>query len=156
MLRHLKRVYVQFTPGDPRSVSARDLLQRLSGDRAKKSNPQCKVDFKIDEDAAPGSAFVELTFGDDELRKIALANTSVQEVSRLIEQKGSEMELKAVLKEVWMDHVHECMRSNVQHVHVDACHRCASRFCTFYWLGEFAVPGADQRSITGHAPSAQL
>lgn len=78
MLRHLKRVVVQFKPGDPKSVSARELLQRLSGDRAKKSNPQCKVEFAIDEEAPMGKSFVELHFADDDVRKIYMADQKVQ------------------------------------------------------------------------------
>lgn len=63
-LRHLKRVFVQFTAGDPRAVSARDFLARLSGEGARKSNPQCKVEFSISETAPHGKAFVDLTFND--------------------------------------------------------------------------------------------
>lgn len=123
MLKHVKRVFVQFTPGDPKSVAARELLQRLSGSSAKKSNPQCKVDFSIDEDGKPGSAFVELTFADDEKRKIGMADNSVVDVSRMIEQKGNEMELKTVLKEVCL-HVH----ANAPCLHMLCVHCCAASF----------------------------
>lgn len=56
MLRHLKRVFIQFSPLDPRATSARELLQRVGCDAARKSNPDCAVDFQVDEDAAPGGA----------------------------------------------------------------------------------------------------
>ena len=59
MLKHLRRVFIQFTPGDPKSVSARELLALTKG---KHSNPACKVEFKTDEDAAPGSSLLELEF----------------------------------------------------------------------------------------------
>ncbi|KAL6759816.1 hypothetical protein V8C86DRAFT_2565191 [Haematococcus lacustris] len=103
MLKHLKRAVVQFTPGDPRSASARELLQRLNSTGSKKSNPACKIEFKIDEDAAPGSSFVELHFSDDEQRKIALSATTVDDIARIIERKASAMELVALLKEVGYD-----------------------------------------------------
>lgn len=51
--------------GDGKAVSARELLQRLSGDNARKSNPACKVEFNIDEDAAHGTAFIDLMFNDN-------------------------------------------------------------------------------------------
>ncbi|GFH28780.1 uncharacterized protein HaLaN_27327, partial [Haematococcus lacustris] len=66
---------------------------------SKKSNPSCKIEFKIDEDAAPGSSFVELHFSDDEQRKIALSATTVDDIARIIERKASAMELVALLKE---------------------------------------------------------
>mmetsp|Transcript_7618 Transcript_7618/g.13184 ORF Transcript_7618/g.13184 Transcript_7618/m.13184 type:complete len:126 (+) Transcript_7618:230-607(+) len=103
MLKHLKRVYVSFVPGDPKSVSARELLQRLNGDKSRKSNPACKVEFKVNEEAPEGSSYVELQFADDEKRKVALAAVTVDEVTSMIEQKGNEMELRAVFKEVGFD-----------------------------------------------------
>lgn len=79
-LRHLKRVFVQFTAGDPRAVSARDFLARLSGEGARKSNPQCKVEFSISETAPHGKAFVDLTFNDGtqaELPAVCLVDCKV-------------------------------------------------------------------------------
>ncbi|MEW5303397.1 MAG: hypothetical protein WDW38_001723 [Sanguina aurantia] len=103
MLKHLKRVFIYFTPGDSRAVSARELLQRVSSDKARKSNPSCVVDFKINEETAFDRAYVELLFSDAEQRKIFTEDYGVQEISRLIEQKGSEMELRSVMKDVGFD-----------------------------------------------------
>jgi large subunit ribosomal protein L53 len=100
MLKHLKRVFVQFRPGDPLSVSARELLQRASTDSARRSNPACIVEFKIDEESEEGTAFAELLFSDNDTRKIQLASVGVEEIARMIERKASEMEMIAVLKEV--------------------------------------------------------
>ena len=47
MLKHLKKVFVSFTPGDLRAASARELLQRASSNAAKKSNPACVVEFNV-------------------------------------------------------------------------------------------------------------
>jgi len=100
MLKHLKRVFIQFGPGDPKSVSARELLMRVNGSRAKKSNPNCAVDFSIDEDAEPGRAFVELHFADEDKRKVFMADRRAEEITRMMEEKGTELETKSVLKEV--------------------------------------------------------
>lgn len=103
MLKHLRKVFIYFTPGDPRAVSARELLQRVSSDKARKSNPSCVVGFKINEETAIDRAYVELVFSDAEERKIFTEDYGVQEINRLIEQKGSEMELRSVMKDVGFD-----------------------------------------------------
>lgn len=103
MLKHLKRVFITFTPGDPRAVSARELLQRVTGDRAKKSNPKCAVEFNIDENGQPGQAYVDLQFADDEKRRLFTADHAVEEIATMIEEKGSEMEMKSIMKEVGFD-----------------------------------------------------
>lgn len=103
MLKHLKRVFVQFAPGDPKAASARELLQRLTTDKAKKSNPACVVEFKVDEGGAPGKAFVDLTFNDNEQRTLHTAEHGVQQIAEVIEQKAGEMELRTVFKEVGFD-----------------------------------------------------
>jgi len=103
MLRHLKRVAIAFPPGDAKSASARELLQRLGCDNARKSNPACVLDFTADEAAAPGSAAVELVFADGECRRIATADLRIQDVVRVIEEKAVEMELRDVLAEVKYD-----------------------------------------------------
>ena len=103
MLRHLKRVFIQFSPLDPRATSARELLQRVGCDAARKSNPECAVEFKVDEDAAPGSSFVELQFVDDAQARLATADYRVDDIVRIIEQKASEMEMRSVMKEVGFD-----------------------------------------------------
>ncbi|GAX82227.1 hypothetical protein CEUSTIGMA_g9655.t1 [Chlamydomonas eustigma] len=99
-LRHLKRVFIQFSPGDLKAVSARELLQQLSGDGARKSNVACKVDFNIAEQGGQGKAFVELDFNDNTKMKVMTADYPVHELSKMIERKGYEMELKSVLGEV--------------------------------------------------------
>ncbi|PNH06892.1 hypothetical protein TSOC_006700 [Tetrabaena socialis] len=105
MLKHLKRVFVQFTPGDPKAASARELLQRVSSDKAKKSNPGCVVAFKVQEAAASNAerAYVDLTFTDNDTRRVVTAELSVDDVSRIIQQKAGEMEMKGVMKEVGHD-----------------------------------------------------
>lgn len=103
MLKHLKRVFVQFNPGDPKAASARELLQRVSSNQAKRSNPACLVNFKVDEDGSPGRAFVDLTFTDNEQHRVHTKELSVEDVSRLIEQKAGEMEMRTVMKEVGYD-----------------------------------------------------
>jgi len=103
MLRHLKRVFIQFSPLDPRATSARELLQRVGCDAARKSNPACAVEFSVDEAGAPGSGFVELQFNDDARQRLPTADYRVDDIVRIIEQKASEMELRSVMKEVGFD-----------------------------------------------------
>ncbi|KAF5842621.1 hypothetical protein DUNSADRAFT_6091 [Dunaliella salina] len=76
---------------------------RVNGSRAKKSNPNCSVDFSIDEDAEPGKAFVELHFADEDKRKVFMADRRAEEITRLMEEKGTELETRSVLKEVKFD-----------------------------------------------------
>ncbi|GBF92570.1 hypothetical protein Rsub_05184 [Raphidocelis subcapitata] len=103
MLRHLKRVFISFSPLDPRATSARELLQRVGCDAARKSNPACAVEFAVEEAGAPGGAFVELDFVDDARARLATADFRVDDIVRLIEQKASEMEMRTVMKEVGFD-----------------------------------------------------
>ncbi|KIY99651.1 hypothetical protein MNEG_8310 [Monoraphidium neglectum] len=103
MLRHLKRVFIQFSPLDPRATSARELLQRVGCDAARKSNPSCQVEFNIDEAGKPGSSFVELQFVDDAQAKLQTADYRVDDIVRIIEQKASEMEMRTVMTEVGFD-----------------------------------------------------
>lgn len=103
MLRHLKRVFIQFAPLDPKATSARELLQRVGCDAARKSNPACQVEFKVDEDGKPGSSFVELQFIDDAQQRLPTADYRVDDIVRIIEQKASEMEMRTVMKEVGFD-----------------------------------------------------
>ncbi|KAI8477140.1 MAG: hypothetical protein J3K34DRAFT_399503 [Monoraphidium minutum] len=103
MLRHLKRVFIQFSPLDPRATSARELLQRVGCDAARKSNPACQVEFNIDEAAKPGTSFVELQFNDDAQQRLPTADYRVNDIVRIIEQKASEMEMRSVMKEVGFD-----------------------------------------------------
>jgi large subunit ribosomal protein L53 len=103
MLRHLKRVFIQFSPLDPRATSARELLQRVGCDAARKSNPACAVDFAVDESGAPGSSFVELQFADDATQRLATADYRVDDIVRIIAQRASEMEMRSVMTEVGYD-----------------------------------------------------
>lgn len=100
MLRHLKRVFVQFNPQDPKSKSARELLHRVTNDLARRSNANCEVDYKADDDMKLGTSIVELQFVDDEKKCVAVADLRVEDVLKLIDQKAKEMELVSVLKEV--------------------------------------------------------
>jgi large subunit ribosomal protein L53 len=106
-LRHLKHVLVSFKSGDPGSTSARVLLQRLGGDGAKRSNPACKVEFEVGEgragggaEGSPNAAFVELEFLDGDKRRIATAGRLATDIEKIIEQKGAEMDMRAVFNEV--------------------------------------------------------
>lgn len=103
MLRHLKRVFIQFSPLDARATSARELLQRVGCDAARKSNPACEVEFKVEESGAAGGSFVELQFVDDATARLSTADHRVDDIVRLIEQKASEMEMRSVMKEVGFD-----------------------------------------------------
>lgn len=103
MLRHLKRVFISFSPLDPKATSARELLQRVGCDAARSSNPQCAVEFAVDEAAPSGGAFVELQFADGAEAKLQTADFKVSDIMRVIDQKSSEMELRAVMKEVGFD-----------------------------------------------------
>lgn len=73
MLRHLKRVFIQFSPTDPRSTTARELMQRVGNDKARKSNPECAVEFKVTEATPEGKSFVELQFVDGQEAKLLTA-----------------------------------------------------------------------------------
>lgn len=47
MLKSLRRVFVQFSPTDPRATAARELLQRVGSSAARTSNPDCVVEYKV-------------------------------------------------------------------------------------------------------------
>lgn len=103
MLKHLKRVSIQFGPGDPKSTSARELLQRLGCDNARKSNPKCELDFKSNETLPSGSSSVELVFNDDQKRELKTSDMRIADIVKVIEQKAVEMELRSVFQEVKYD-----------------------------------------------------
>jgi len=103
MLKHLRRVFIQFTPSDPRATTARELLQRLGNDKARASNPACVVQFNVDEAGPSGSAFVDLVFNDGEERRVMTADARIADVVRTIEQKATEMEMLDVIKETKYD-----------------------------------------------------
>lgn len=73
---------------------------RLNGSRAKRSNPNCAVEFNIDEDGGHGKSFVDLHFADEDKRRVYLADRRADEITRMMEEKGSELETKSVLQEV--------------------------------------------------------
>ncbi len=98
MLKHLKRVVVQFNPADKTAAAARELLARVSTSTAKLSNPKCQVDYKVDEDLA--QSFVELHFNNDEVQKLMTADVSAKDIQRIIELKSQELEIQTVFKEV--------------------------------------------------------
>lgn len=103
MLRHLKRVFISFVPGDPRAASARELLQRVGSDKAKKSNPKCEVEFKVDDNGVMGESYVELVFADDEQRKLLTADFRIKDIEDIIQRKAKEAEMQEVMKEVKYD-----------------------------------------------------
>lgn len=98
MLRHLKRVFISFSPLDPKATSARELLQRVGCDAARKSNPACAVDFAVNEAAPPGGAFVELQFVDDATAKLPTADFRVDDIVRIIEQKVGRARARAAAR----------------------------------------------------------
>lgn len=100
MLKHLTAVVIRFVPSDPKSTSARELLQRLASDKARRSNPSCVVDFKVEAQAWPDVAQVQLHFTDGEKRTVQTCDKKVDDIVKLIHQKASEMELRDVMKEV--------------------------------------------------------
>jgi large subunit ribosomal protein L53 len=103
MLRHLKRVFISFVPGDPRAASARELLQRVGSDKAKKSNPKCEVEFKVDDNGVMGQSYVELVFADNEQRKLLTADFRIKDIEDIIRRKAKEAEMQEVMKEVKYD-----------------------------------------------------
>jgi large subunit ribosomal protein L53 len=103
MLKHLKRVFVKFAPTDPRATSARELLQRVGCDKARKSNPECQVEFQADNAVGPNGSYVELLFVDDEQRQLRTADLKIDDIVRIIQQKATEMELRSVMKDVKYD-----------------------------------------------------
>lgn len=103
MLRHLKRVFISFVPGDPRAASARELLQRVGSDKAKKSNPKCEVEFTVDDSGAVGKSYVELVFADNEQRKLLTADYRIKDIEEIIQRKAKEAEMQEVMKEVGYD-----------------------------------------------------
>ena len=62
-MRNLKRVRVQFNPLDPRSTAAREFLARVTTAKAAKSNPECAVEPRVRNDAAPPVVAVEFASG---------------------------------------------------------------------------------------------
>jgi large subunit ribosomal protein L53 len=103
MLRHLKRVFISFSPLDPHAASARELLQRVGCDSARASNPACAVDFAVDEASPAGGARVELEFTDGSAVKLAAADYKVDGIVRVIESKAAGMEQRSVFAEVGFD-----------------------------------------------------
>jgi large subunit ribosomal protein L53 len=77
MLKHLKRVFIQFHPSDTRATAARELLARVGNDKARKSNPDCVVDYKVVETAQIPRSFIELQFADNEQHKLYTADLKV-------------------------------------------------------------------------------
>eukprot|EP00878_Enallax_costatus_P011841 GHUV01012363.1.p1 GENE.GHUV01012363.1~~GHUV01012363.1.p1 ORF type:complete len:119 (+),score=22.17 GHUV01012363.1:727-1083(+) len=110
MLKHLKRVFIQFHPADARATAARELLARVGNDKSRKSNPECVVDYKVVETAQVPRCFVELQFTDNEKQKLYTADLTVADIVRIIEQKATEMELRTVMKEVGYDPFSEANR----------------------------------------------
>ena len=142
MLKFVKKVSIQFTPGDFGSVSARELLQRISGDRAKKSNPVCLVEFKIAEGQGE-KPYVELVFTDGEQRKMLTADLSVQEIAKMIELKGSEMELKGVMK------VQECLATQLGTLMPSCAPSLAAAQVLYTLFLLSAAAGSGVRSLEG-------
>eukprot|EP00879_Flechtneria_rotunda_P028572 GHRR01030730.1.p1 GENE.GHRR01030730.1~~GHRR01030730.1.p1 ORF type:complete len:110 (-),score=13.84 GHRR01030730.1:136-465(-) len=103
MLKHLKRVIIQFHPSDPKATAARELLQRVGNDKARKSNPDCVIDYKVIETSQISRSFIELQFADLESHKLYTADLRVDDIVKLIEQKATEMELRSVMKDVNYD-----------------------------------------------------
>ena len=58
---------------------------------------------QVDEQGLSGRAYVDLTFADNESRRVQTAEMSVEDIARLIEQKAGEMEMRTVMKEVGYD-----------------------------------------------------
>jgi hypothetical protein len=53
--------------------------------------------------AAPGASFIELQFADSETHRLPAADVKLADILRLIEQKGTEMEMRSVFAEVAHD-----------------------------------------------------
>eukprot|EP00775_Hariotina_reticulata_P000227 gene227-430_t len=107
MLKHLKRVFIEFHPGDPQSTAARELLQRVGNAQARKSNPDCVVDYKVVETAHIPKSVVELQFSDNESHKLYTADLKVADIVKIIEQKATEMELRSVMKDLALLSIHQ-------------------------------------------------
>jgi hypothetical protein len=110
MLKFLRAVSIRFNPADPTATSARELLQRVGSTAAIKSNPDCKVSFRVLEPACgpAGSddgadSGVALEFSDGERRELRARDYTVADFVRVIEEKATAMELKQVLTECKFD-----------------------------------------------------
>eukprot|EP00882_Tetradesmus_deserticola_P005506 GHRQ01005797.1.p2 GENE.GHRQ01005797.1~~GHRQ01005797.1.p2 ORF type:complete len:125 (+),score=50.58 GHRQ01005797.1:395-769(+) len=103
MLKHLKRVFIQFHPSDAKATAARELLALVGNDKARKSNSDCVVDYKVVETVQVPRSFVELQFADNEQHKLFTADLKVADIVKLIEQKATEMELRGVMRDVNYD-----------------------------------------------------
>lgn len=117
MLKHLKRVFIQFHPSDARATAARELLARVGNDKARKSNPDCVVEYKVVETPQVPRSFIELQFADNESHKLYTADLKVADIVKLIEQKATEMELKSVMKDVAYDPFSDVNRQKQSLVH---------------------------------------
>jgi large subunit ribosomal protein L53 len=71
--------------------------------QARRSNPDCVVDYKVVETAHIPKSFVELQFSDNESHKLYTADLKVADIVKIIEQKATEMELRSVMKDVTFD-----------------------------------------------------
>ena len=96
-LRHLKRVRVQFNPLDPRSTAAREFLARVTTAKAAKSNPECAVEPRVRNDAAPPVVAVEFASG---ARDIVHGHAmDVKLIARRIKTVSDQMAVKQSLAE---------------------------------------------------------
>mmetsp|Transcript_18602 Transcript_18602/g.33797 ORF Transcript_18602/g.33797 Transcript_18602/m.33797 type:complete len:84 (+) Transcript_18602:138-389(+) len=69
----------------------------------KKSNPSCEINMNVLENGLAGAAFVELEFVDKDTRRILTADLKVEEILMQIQDKGGEMILQGLMKEVNYD-----------------------------------------------------
>jgi large subunit ribosomal protein L53 len=99
MLKHLKRVFVQFTPGDPNATSAREFLRQVSGAKAKKSNPACSVEYKV-VDHGHMDAYIDVVFNDDTPKRINAKDMDMYGIAKYIKGKSNEMEMQSLMKDV--------------------------------------------------------
>lgn len=113
MLKHLKRVFIQFHPSDGKATAARELLARVGNDKARKSNPDCVVEYKVVETSQIPRSFIELQFSDSESHRLYTADLKVADIVKLIEQKATEMELRSVMKDVGYDPLNGCHKQKM-------------------------------------------
>lgn len=96
-LRQLARVRIQFNPFDPRSTAVREFLARCSSARARASNPDCVVEYKIRNDKAPPVVAVEFVNGVKD--QFNCHKFTVNDINARIDSVSKEMETKALLQD---------------------------------------------------------
>lgn len=94
-LKQISKVFVQFSPWNEKSVSAREFLARVSSKNAKTSNPDCKISSAV---RVKGDPLVQVEFDNKHVELLNTSAMKVNDIITLIKTKADEMETMGKLK----------------------------------------------------------